>query len=147
MKYVLFDEVYNTKSLSAQGMSFMMQNRLDDWLGKGTVKVEVSLPAEKEMSVKLWRKYGTWYEDPKRFSNCNDSIYSFDEHIFLGTDYQTGTYADLTQHIGRYLIYDDVQSIFLPDMKEMAKRHHGSRIKSVSVDNNLDFIELGIELV
>ena len=32
-------------------------------------------------------------KEPKRFSACNDSINSWDENIFLGTDYQTGTYA------------------------------------------------------
>ena len=42
---------------------------------------------------------------PKRFSDCNETINSWDENIFLGTDYQTGTflsnmrYIDITVHI------------------------------------------------
>lgn len=32
-------------------------------------------------------------------------------------------------------------------MKQMAKKHHGTRIKSIEVDNNLDHIELKVVYV
>ena len=81
-------------------------------------------------------------KDPKRFSDCNETINSWDENIFLGTDYQTGTVADFSTHTRRYIISNCVQSIFLPEMRAMAKKHHGTRIKSIEVDNNLDHIDL-----
>ena len=146
MKYTIFNESYDTEILSALEMKTNMQQRLDAWLGVGKVTVDVNMLAENIMELTLWRTYGSWYEDPKRFSNCNDSIFSFDKHILLGTDYQTGTEADFETLSGRYLIFDDVDDV-LYDMKQMAKKHHGSRIKSLSVDNNLDHITLRIELV
>lgn len=146
MKYVIFNEVYDTNALSAAGIENFMQTRLDAWLGVGNVRVEVNLPADNVMEVTLWRNYGPWYEDPKRFSSCNDTINSWDETIFLGTDYQTGTTADFQNHNGRYKISHDVDSIFLPELQEMAKRHRGSKVKGVSVDNNLDHVTLTIEL-
>ena len=147
MKYVLFDEPYNTKKQSPQVMEMLMQARLDTWLGEGKVKVELSRYSPRMLMVRLWRQYGPWYEDPKRFSDCNKHIVDFDANIFLGTNYQTGTYADFTTHPGPYIIEPDIKSIFLPDMKEMAKRHHGTRIKSIEVDNNLDHIDLTITYV
>lgn len=86
-------------------------------------------------------------EDPKRFSDCNEHINSWDESIFLGTEYQTGTEADFETFTGPYIINNDIETIFLPEMKQMAKKHHGSRIQSIEVDNNLDHVELKVVYV
>ena len=148
MKFTFGNQIYDTKSLSAFGMEVKMQKYYDQWLGVGKVKFKVTLPAENVMEVTMWRKYGYWYEDPRRFPNsCNDSIYSRDEQIILAEGYQTGTEADLLTHSGYLIYHDDVESIFLPYMKDMAKRCHGSRVKNVSVDNYLDHVTVRIELV
>lgn len=103
--------------------------------------------SEKEWKFTIWRHYGPWYEDPKRFSDCNEHINSWDESIFLGTEYQTGTEADFETFTGPYIINNDIKSIFLPEMKAMTKKYHSSRIRSISVDNNLDHVELTIYYV
>jgi len=125
----------------------MGQMRLDRWLGKDKVKFVVEKISEKEWKFTIWRHDGPWYEDPKRFSDCNEHINSWDESIFLGTEYQTGTVADFETFTGPYIINNDIKSIFLPEMKQMAKKHHGTRIKSIEVDNNLDHIELKVVYV
>ena len=142
MTIVLFDHPYSTKDWSPLGIQTLGQHRLDQWLGPGKVKFEVAQLEDRKFKFTIWRTYGQWYEDPKRFSDCNDSINSWDENIFLGTDYQTGTVADFSTHPGPYIISNDVKSIFLPEMKAMAKKYHGTRIKSIEVGNNLDHIDL-----
>lgn len=144
MTIVLFDHPYSTKDWSPLGIQTLGQHRLDQWLGPGKVKFEVAQLEDRKFKFTIWRTYGQWYEDPKRFSDCNDSINSWDENIFLGTDYQTGTVADFSTHTGPYIISNDVKSIFLPEMRDMAKKYHGTRIKSIEVDNNLDHIDLVI---
>ena len=144
MKIVLFDYAYNTKDWSPLGIQTLGQHRLDQWLGVGKVKFEVAQLAERQFKFTIWRTYGQWYEDPKRFSDCNETINSWDENIFLGTNYQTGTVADFSTHTGPYIISNCVQSIFLPELRDMAKKHHGTRIRSIDVDNNLDHIDLVI---
>lgn len=142
MKIVLFDEVYNTKSLSPQGIEFMGQFRLDQWLGKGKVKFVVKQLDTKVYKFTIWRTYGHWYQDPKRFSDCNEHIVDIDAMIVKGEGYQTGTVADFSKHPGWCIWNPDIKSIFLPEMREIAKKHHGARIKSIEVDNNLDHIDL-----
>ena len=144
MKIVLFDTVYSTKSLSPKGIQTLAQMRLDAWLGIGKVKFDVVQLADRTFKFTLWRDYGSWYEDPKRFSDCNEHILDFDANIFLGTNYQTGTVADFSQHPGWCIWYPDIKSIFLRDMRDMAKKYHGTRIKNIEVDNNLDHIDLVI---
>lgn len=144
IRIVLFDELYKTNSLSPLGIQYMGQHRLDQWLGPGKVKFEVAQLADRTFKFTLWRTYGPWYEDPKRFSDCNETINSWDENIFLGTDYQTGTVADFENHPGPYIISNCVQSIFLPKMRDMARKYHGTRIKAIDVDNNLDHVVLTI---
>ena len=144
IKIVLFDELYKTKSLAPSGIELLGQLRLDRWLGKDKVKFEVAQLEDRKFKFTIWRTYGQWYEDPKRFSDCNETINSWDENIFLGTDYQTGTVADFSTHPGPYIISNCVKSIFLPELRDMAKKHHGTRIKSIDVDNNLDHIDLVI---
>lgn len=144
IRIVLFDELYKTNSLSPLGIQYMGQQRLDAWLGVGKVKFEVAQLEDRKFKFTLWRTYGQWYEDPKRFSDCNETINSWDENIFLGTDYQTGTRADFSTHPGPYILSFGVQENFLPDLRNMAKKYHGTRIKSIEVDNNLDHIDLVI---
>ena len=144
IRIVLFDELYQTNSLSPLGIQFMGQNRLDDWLGPGNVKFEVAQLEERKFQFTLWRNYGDWYENPKRFSDCNETINAWDMNIFLGDGYQTGTYADFSIHPGPYIISYGVQENFLPDLRDMAKKYHGTRIKNIEVDNNLDHIDLVI---
>ena len=144
IRIALFDHLYKTKDWSLSGLQAIGQIHLDDWLGKGNVRLDVQRPADRVLVYTLWRTYGPWYEDPKRFSDCNETINSWDENIFLGTDYQTGTYADFSTHPGPYIISNCVQSIFLPELRALAKKYHGTRIKSVEVDNNLDHVVLTI---
>ncbi len=144
IRIVLFDELYKTNSLAPSGIELLGQLRLDEWLGKDKVKFEVNRPKDRVFKFTLWRQYGPWYEDPKRFSDCNETINSWDMNIFLGTDYQTGTYADFSTHPGPYILSYGVQEDFLPDLRNMAKKYHGTRIKSIDVDNNLDHVVLTI---
>ena len=148
MKYAIFDYVYNTKRLSALGMEYMMQRRLDKWLGQGKVSVKVELSGVKNeiMDVTIYRKYGDWYEDPRIWSGYNECIYGWDKQIFLAEGYQEGTAADFENNTCRYRIYEDVQTLFLPDLKDMAKKHHATRIKSAAVDNYIDHVTLHLEL-
>jgi hypothetical protein len=142
IRIVLFDELYKTNSLAPSGIELLGQLRLDRWLGKDKVKFEVAQLAERQFKFTLWRTYGPWYEDPKRFSDCNETINSWDMNIFLGTDYQTGTEADFENHPGPYIISWGVQENFLRAMRDMAKKYYGTRINSIEVDNNLDHIDV-----
>lgn len=142
MTIVLFDHPYSTKDWSPLGIQTLGQLRLDQWLGPGKVKFEVAQLEDRKFKFTIWRTYGQWYEDPKRFSDCNETINSWDENIFLGTDYQTGTRADFSTHPGPYILSFGVQENFLPDLRNIAKKYHGTRIKAIEVDNNLDHIDV-----
>ena len=142
MKIVLFDDLYDTKLMTPHDIQILGQLRLDQWLGKDKVKFEVDQVSDRVFKFTLWRTYGHWYEDPKRFSECNEHIVDVDALIFKGEGYQTGTVADFSKHPGWCIWNPDIKSIFLPDMREIAKKHHGTRIKSIEVDNNLDHIDL-----
>lgn len=144
MTIVLFDHPYSTKDWSPLGIQTLGQHRLDQWLGPRKVKFEVAQLEDRKFKFTIWRTYGQWYEDPKRSSDCNETINAWDMNIFLGTDYQTGTEADFENHPGPYIISWGVQENFLREMRAMAKKHHGTRIKSIDVDNNLDHIDLVI---
>ena len=144
IRIVLFDELYKTNSLAPSGIEHLGQHRLDQWLGPGKVKFEVAQLAERQFKFTIWRQYGPWYTDPKCWSDCNETINSWDMNIFLGTDYQTGTYADFSTHPGPYVLSYGVQEDFLRNLRDMAKKYHGTRIKSIEVDNNLDHIDLVI---
>ena len=144
MKIVIFDTVYNTKSLSPRGIQTLAQMRLDAWLGIDKVKLDVVQLADRAFKFTLWRDYGPWYKDPKCFSNCNENIVDVDANIFLGTNYQTGTVADFSQHPGWCIWQPDIKTIFLRDMRDMARKYHGTRIKSIEADNYLDHIDLVI---
>ena len=144
IRIVLFDELYKTNTLAPSGIELLGQLRLDRWLGKDKVKFEVAQLADRQFKFTIWRQYGPWYQDPKPWSDCNETINAWDMNIFLGTDYQTGTEADFENHPGPYIISWGVQENFLRDMRNMAKKYHGTRIKSIDADNYLDHIDVFI---
>lgn len=147
MKIVLFDYLYDTKQMTEVMIQGHGQHRLDQWLGKDKVKFEVKGIVDKTFRCTLWREYGIWYHDPGPFSSRNDSVVDVDAQIFLGRNYQTGTEVDFSEHPGWCIWYPDIETIFLPEMKKTARDHHGSRIKRIEVDNNLDHIDMTITYI
>ena len=144
MKYFLINTVLDTKNLSPIGIQTLLQQRLDDWLGKGKTQIKVDALNGNTMKFTLYREYGDWYEDPQRFQP-QTSVFSWDEHILLGNDYETGTTADFETLTGRYVISyheDD----FFQDYKEKAKENHCTRIKHLKQHSFLDRIEFTVEL-
>ena len=145
MKYFLIGTVLDTKSFStAQAMQAVLQQRLDAWLGKDKTQIKVEELNGHTMKFTLFRTYGNWYEDPQRFQP-QTSVFSWDKHILLGDDYQTGTTADFDTLNGRYVISygeDD----FFDDYKEKAKENHCTKITHLSQRSYLDRIELTVEL-
>ena len=146
MKYYLIGAVLDTKSFgTAQEMQEVLQRRLDSWLGKDKTQINVEELNDHTMKFTLYRKYGNWFEDPQRFQP-QTSVFSWDEHILLGDDYQTGTTADFDTLTGRYVISYN-ENDFFADYKEKAKESHCSRIKHLSQQSYLDRIELTVELL
>jgi len=145
MKYYLIGTVLDTKSLSPNGFQFILQQRLDDWLGKGKTQIKVDALNNNTMKFTLYRKYGDWYDDPQMFQPNHD-VFSWDEDILLGNGYQTGSEADLETHTGKYVIYHD-ENIFFSDYKELAKKNHCTRIKHLEQQSFLDRIEFTVELL
>lgn len=144
IRIALFDHLYRTKDWSLTGLQTIGQIHLDDWLGKGNVRLEVDRPQDRVLMYTIWRNYGDWYENPKRFSDCNETINAWDMSIFLGDGYQTGTYADFSTHTGPYIINYGVQENFLRDLRALAKKYRGTRIRAIDVDNYLDHVILRI---
>ncbi len=145
MKYFLIETVLDSKKLSPIGMQTLLQQRLDDWLGKGKAHIKVDALNSNTMKFTLYRTYGDWYDDPQMFQPNHD-VFSWDENILLGNGYQTGTYADLENLPGRYVIYLD-ENIFFSDYKELAKKNHCTRIKNLEQQSYLDRIEFTVELL
>jgi hypothetical protein len=122
----------------------MLQQRLDNWLGKDKTQIKVEELNGHTMKFTLYRKYGNWFEDPQRFQP-QTSVFSWDEDILLGNGYQTGSEADFEIHYGRYVISyheDD----FFSDYKEKARENHCTRIKHLEQRSYLDRIEFTVEL-
>ena len=146
MKYFLIGSVLDTKNFgTVQMMQAVLQHRLDAWLGKDKTQIKAEELNDHTMKFTLFRAYGDWYEDPQRFQP-QTSVFSWDKHILLGDDFQTGTTADFDTLNGRYVISygeDD----FFQDYKEMAKENHCTRIKHLSQQAFLDRIEFTVELV
>ena len=145
MKYYLIGTVLDTKSLSPYGFQFILQQRLDDWLGKDKAQIKVDALNSNTMKFTLYRKYGDWFEDPQRFQP-QTSVFSWDEIILLGDDYQTGTYADFDNHPGRYII-NYHEDDFFSNYKEKARENHCTRIKQLSQQSYLDRVEFTVELL
>ena len=143
IRIALFDHLYKTKDWTLTGLQNIGQIHLDNWLGKDNVRLEVARPQDRVLVYTLWRTYGDWYKDPKPWSDCNEKINSWDMNIFLGDGYQTGKCADFSIHTGPYIISYGIPD-FLRELRALAKKYHGTRIKSVEVDNNLDHVVLTI---
>ncbi len=145
MKYFLINTVLDTKSLSANEMQVALQHRLDSWLGKDKTQIKVNALNSNTMKFTFYRKYGSWFEDPQRFQP-QTSVFSWDKHILLGDDYQTGTTADFDTLTGRYVISYHEEDFFA-DYKAEAKKNHCTPIKSLQQQSYLDRIELTVELL
>ena len=145
MKYYLIGEVVDTKKSTISGIETILQKRLDDWLGKDKTQIKVDALNNNTMKFTLYRKYGNWFEDPQRFQP-QTSVFSWDEHILLGDDYQTGTTADFETLTGRYVISYN-ENDFFADYKEKAKESHCTRIKRLEQQSFLDRIEFTVELL
>ena len=145
MKCYLIGEVVDTKKSTINEIETVLQKRLDNWLGKDKTQIKVEEMNDHTMKFTLYRKYGDWFEDPQRFQP-QTSVFSWDKHILLGDDYQTGTWADFDTLTGRYVISyheDD----FFRDYKEKAKKNHCTRIKHLEQQSFLDRIEFTVELL
>ena len=147
MKIYMAGTAINLRGHNEISLQNYLQLRYDCWLGKDTVKVEVSKLEHKLIELKVYRAYGDWYEDPQLYSSNRGGIFQLDEWIIMGEEYQTGTVADLTQLGGRNIIRDDIDSIFMYRWREIAKENHCSRIKHIYFDDFLDYFDLKVELV
>ena len=145
MKYYLIGEVVDTKKSTISGIETILQKRLDNWLGKDKTQIKVDALNSNTMKFTLYRKYGNWYEDPQRFQP-QTSVFSWDEHILLGDDYQTGKEADLETLTGRYVISHH-EDDFFRDYKGKARENHCTKIKQLSQQSFLDRIEFTVELL
>lgn len=145
MKYFLIGTVLDMKDYATvQDMQDFLQKRLDAWLGKDKTQIKVDQMDSHTMKFTLYRKYGSWFEDPQRFQP-QTSVFSYDKQILLGLDYQTGTYADLQTLAGRYVISYG-ENDFFDDYKRAARENHSTRIKHLEQQSFLDRIELTVEL-
>ena len=61
----------------------LIQDRLDCWLGKNTVKVQLNKPTADEIEVTIFRKYGNFYKVPTGRAFFQ-SIFTYDRQILLG---------------------------------------------------------------
>ena len=145
MKYFLIKTVLDSKKLSPIGMQTLLQQRLDDWLGKDKAQIKVDALNSNTMKFTLYRKYGNWFEDPQRFQP-QTSVFSWDEIILLGDGYETGKEADLETLTGRYVISHH-EDDFFRDYKGKARENHCTRIKQLSQQSFLDRIEFTVELL
>ena len=131
-----------TKYLGAAEL--MIQDRLDCWLGKNTVKVQLDKPATDVVEVTIFRKYGSFYKPPTGHSFFQ-SIFTYDQQILLGEGYQYGTVVDLTVYEGRYIHYD-CQDDFFNRYRKKARQAKASRIKELDFSDTLDYMKLTIKL-
>lgn len=145
MKYYLVNTVLDTKSLSVKEMQDLLQYRLDVWLGKDKTQIKVEEQNDHTLKFTLFRTYGSWFEDPQRFQP-QTSVFSWDQQILLGDDYEEGTTADLETHTGRYIITYDEECFFY-DYKKKARENHCTRIRHLEQQSYLDRIELTVELL
>jgi hypothetical protein len=146
MRPYLIKTVFDTKKQSLSEIEKEAQSRLDVWLGKGNVVFSINQPGPKTLEYTFERKYGNFYKDPRCWSDCNEHIFSWDKHIFLGTGWKAGTYADFSNLNGPYVINYGLED-FLREIKEASKEYHASRARSVMVDNYLDRIIITVEYV
>ena len=131
-----------TKHLVVAALS--IQDRLDCWLGKGTVTVKLNKPTTDEIEVTIFRKYGNFYrvQTGRAFFQ---SIFTYDQQILLGKGYQYGTVVDLTVYEGQFIHYDCIDDFF-NRYKKKARQAKASRIKELNFSDTLDHMKLTIKL-
>lgn len=124
----------------------LMQRRYDEWLGKGTVQVKLYKTTNNEIEVWIYRKYGSFYKpynqlyvDPKDYF-----IFSYDIQFLLGDGYQTGTYANLSQHNGNSISYHFIEE-FYERYKKQARDLKASRPKEISFNDTNDYMRLVVK--
>ena len=122
----------------------LIQDRLDCWLGKNTVKVQLNKPTADEIEVTIFRKYGNFYkvQTGRAFFQ---SIFTYDRQILLGEGYQYGTVVDLTVYEGQLIHYDGVEGFF-KEYKKLAREAKASRINELQFADTLDYMKLTIKL-
>lgn len=120
-----------------------IQDRYDSWLGKDTVKVNLEKPTDNVVEVKIYRTYGSYYkpQDMRTMEPKYRFIFSYDRQFLLGTDYQTGTYADLSLHRGQYIIFDDLETFFR-EYRKQARELKATRPKELEFEDHLDYMKL-----
>ena len=124
----------------------LMQNRYDEWLGKGTVQVKLYKTTDNEIEVWIYRKYGSFYKpynqiyvDPKEYF-----IFSYDIQFLLGDGYQTETYANLSKHNGNSISYHFIED-FYERYRKQAKDLKASRPKEISFYDTNDYMRLVVK--
>ena len=122
----------------------LLQDRLDCWLGKGTVTVKLNKPTTDVVEVTIFRKYGSFYKIETGHSFFQ-SIFSYDQQILLGEGYQYGTVVDLTVYEGQFIHYDCIDDFF-NRYKKKARQAKASRIKELLFSDALDHMKLTIKL-
>ena len=122
----------------------MIQDRLDCWLGKNTVKVQLDKPATDVVEVTIFRKYGSFYKPPTGHSFFQ-SIFTYDQQILLGDGYQYGTVVDLTKYEGQFIRYDCIDDFF-NRYKKKARQAKASKINELQFSDALDHMKLTIKL-
>lgn len=137
-------EVFDLAKYSKAYNEYLMQEQLDTWLGKETVKVDLNVVNPDMVEITLHRKYGDFYTDPDKFSCINTSIMGYDKQIILGLDYAVGTKADFSTYPGRYVMYYDVKD-FEQDYKDEVKSHHSTRVKGICFEQHLDWCKMTVE--
>ena len=122
----------------------LIQDRLDCWLGKNTVNVQLNKPTADEIEVTIFRKYGNFYkvQTGRAFFQ---SIFTYDQQILLGDGYQYGTVVDLTKYEGQFIHYDCIDDFF-SRYKKKARQAKASRIKELNFSDTLDYMKLTIKL-
>ena len=133
-----------TKNLGVAQL--LMQNRYDEWLGKGTVQVKLYKTTDNEIEVWIYRKYGSFYKpynqiyvDPKEYF-----IFSYDIQFLLGDGYQTETYANLSKHNGNSISYHFIED-FYERYRKQAKDLKASRPKEISFYDTNDYMRLVVK--
>ena len=131
-----------TKHLVVAALS--IQDRLDCWLGKGTVTVKLNKPTTDEIEVTIFRKYGNFYkvQTGRAFFQ---SIFTYDQQILQGKGYRYGTIVDLTVYEGQFIHYDCIDDFFNRHKKK-ARQAKASRIKELQLADTLDYMKLTIKL-
>ena len=146
-RIVVVGKLYDTQLMSVADIKDSVQARLDDWLGKDNVRFEFNKIDDRTFEYTFYRKYGPWYE-PSPFYTPGDhgyigNILMKDRQIFLGEGWQSGTYADLTEHTCWYVGYNP-QDFVLSDYQKLCQQLKADRPKTLDYKDNLEKIVITI---